>query len=110
MREIKSTNNGYDTENNEVVFPQKSNLPLELDALASLDTLAATALFDQIGIIDLSTLSNHWLIGITDIVGLVGQIISHVGWPTGLVDHVGCNSLINFGGLVGLIVEEKHTL
>jgi hypothetical protein len=93
VREIKSTNNGYDTENNEVVFPQKSNLPLELDALASLDTLAATASFDQISLIDLPALSNHWFIGFTDIVGLVGQVISHVGWPTGFVDSVDCNSL-----------------
>jgi hypothetical protein len=74
-----------------------------LDALALLDTLAATASFDQISLINSSALSNHWLIGLTDIVGLVGQIISHVGWPTGFVDRVGCNSLINFGGLVGLL-------
>ena len=64
-------------------------------------------------LVGLSTLVDCSVIGLVgpiDIVGFVGQIISHVGWPTGLVDHVGCNSLINFGGLVGLIVEEKHTL
>ena len=56
----ENTNNGNDTEEDEVVVPQKSNLPSELDTLTSLDTLAATALFDQISLIDLLALLKSW--------------------------------------------------
>jgi hypothetical protein len=73
----ENTNNGNDTEDNEVIIPQKLNSPsllllasaaistqAELDASATSDTLAATASFGQISIIDLSASSDHWLIGV----------------------------------------------
>jgi hypothetical protein len=77
----KNANNGNNTEDNEVVVWQKTNLPLllllasaisthaALDALVSSDTLAATASFGQISLINLLASSNHWLIGLTSIIG-----------------------------------------
>jgi hypothetical protein len=89
----ENTNNGNDTEDNEAVVWQKSNLPsllslastistqAALDASAELDTLAATASFGHISLINLSALLNHWLngyIGFISIVGLVDLLIGHL--------------------------------
>jgi hypothetical protein len=99
----ENANNGNDTEDNEVVVHQKTNLPLflslasaistqaALDALVPLDTFAATASFGQIGLIKLISL-----------VGLIG--------PIGLIDLIGQNGLIGFISLelVGLVRHVGH--
>jgi hypothetical protein len=78
----ENANNRNDTEDDDVVVWQKSNLPSLLlltsaistqaafDTSAPLDTLAATASFGQISLIDLSALSNYWLIGLIGVINL----------------------------------------
>ncbi len=75
----ENANNGKD---DEVIVWQKSHLTsllslasaistqAALDALAPYNTLAAKASFGQISLINLSALSNHWLIGLIGLIGL----------------------------------------
>jgi hypothetical protein len=100
-------------EDNDVIVWQKSNLPslllltsaistqAALDASAPSDTLAATASFGQISLIDSSALSNHWPIGLISFIslGLISLgLISLVG-----LSGFGLLSLSGISGLVGQI-------
>jgi hypothetical protein len=100
----ENTNNGNDTEDDDVVVWQKSNLPLlllltlaistqaALNASAPSDTLAETATFGQISLINLLALSNHWPIGLIGIISL------------GLISLVGLSGfgLVGLSGISGL--------
>jgi hypothetical protein len=127
-------------EDNDIVVWQKSNLPslllltsaittqVALDASAPLNTLAATASFGQISLIDTLASSNHWpigfigiislglislaslsgfsLVGLSGISGLVGQIslfgVSFIGSFIGFVD-LGLVSITRLIDGIGLI-------
>jgi hypothetical protein len=118
----ENANNGNDLEDDDVVVWQKSNLPsllsltsaistqAALDASAPLDTLAATASFGQISLIDSSTLSNHWPIGLIGFIGLglvgfIGLGLDSLVSISSLIGHNCLNGVIGFGlvSLVGLL-------
>jgi hypothetical protein len=126
-RDQENVNNGNDMEDNDVVVWQKSNLPsllsltsaistqAALDASAPSDTLAATASFGQISLINLSASSNHWPIGLIGLIslglislGLISLVslsgFGHVGLSgiSGLVGQISLLGVSFINGFVGL--------
>jgi hypothetical protein len=113
----ENTSNGNGTEDNEVVVPQKSNLPsllslastistqAELDALASLDFSGISGLVNQISIISLigvGNLSLNSLVGLSasfacQLIGSIGLGVSFIG--LGFVGFV-CLGFFSLGGLI----------
>jgi hypothetical protein len=105
----ENMNNGNDTEDNEVVIPQKSNLPsllllasaistqAELDTLASPDIIGFSNRTGSNGFIGVIGLDGH--ISLVSLVGLIvfGLVSNHIS----LVSLSGLSGLIGFDGFDG---------
>jgi hypothetical protein len=107
----ENMNNGNDTEDNEVVVPQKSNLPsplllllasaistqAELDTLASPDIIGFSNHTGSNGFIGVIGLNGH--INLVSLVGLIvfGLVSNHIS----LVSLSGLSGLIGFDGFDG---------
>jgi hypothetical protein len=114
-KDQENANNGKD---DEVIVWQKSNLPsllslasaisaqAALDALAPYNTLAATASFGQISLINLSATLKHGLNGFGDFLGCNGLVgfICHISL-VGSIGRIGLSSII---GIISLICLNSH--